>query len=119
LNIKQQKPLNHETLDVGSLYLFIRKCALINSAKRRKRKKKPPPPKWSRKQRIFAEHVNSVTEMLGCHIPISAQFQKGLCCMGIKIFNHLPTNIKSRLNDLRSFKLQLTTIKIAQFLLYK
>jgi hypothetical protein len=29
--------------------------------------------------------------------------------MGIKIFNHLPTNIKSRSNDLRSFKLQLTT----------
>jgi hypothetical protein len=38
-----------------------------------------------------------------------AQFQKGICCMEIKIFNQVPTNIKSKLNDLRSFKLQLTT----------
>jgi hypothetical protein len=42
-----------------------------------------------------------------------AQFQKGICCMGIKIFNHLPTNIKSRSNDL-SFKLQLTTTFLLQ-----
>jgi hypothetical protein len=39
-----------------------------------------------------------------------AQLKKGICYMRIKIFNHLPTNIKSRSNDLRSFKLQLTTI---------
>jgi hypothetical protein len=39
----------------------------------------------------------------------SAQFQKGICYIGIKIFNHLPTNIKCRLNDFISFKLQLTT----------
>jgi hypothetical protein len=38
-----------------------------------------------------------------------AQFQKGICYIGIKIFNHLPAYIKSRCNDLRSFKLQLTT----------
>jgi hypothetical protein len=37
-----------------------------------------------------------------------AQFQKGICHMVIKIFNHLPTNIESRSNDLRSFKVQLT-----------
>jgi hypothetical protein len=37
------------------------------------------------------------------------QFQKVICCMGIKILNDLPTNIKSRSNDLRSFELQLTT----------
>jgi hypothetical protein len=37
-----------------------------------------------------------------------AQFPKEICYMGIKIFNHPPTNIKSRSNDLRSFKLQLT-----------
>jgi hypothetical protein len=38
-----------------------------------------------------------------------AQFQKGICYMGVKIFNHLPTRIKSMSNDLKNFKLQLTT----------
>jgi hypothetical protein len=38
-----------------------------------------------------------------------AQFQKGICYMGVKIFNHLLTKIKSMSSDLKSFKLQLTT----------
>jgi hypothetical protein len=29
--------------------------------------------------------------------------------MGVKIFNHLPIEIKSMLNDTKSFKLKLTT----------
>jgi hypothetical protein len=38
-----------------------------------------------------------------------SHFQKGICYMGTKIFNHLPTKIKSMSSDLKSFKLQLTT----------
>jgi hypothetical protein len=37
-----------------------------------------------------------------------AQFRKGICYMGAKVFNHLPTKLKSMSNDL-NFKLQLTT----------
>jgi hypothetical protein len=56
-------------------------------------------------------HNCSTRAIYDLHYPQTnlAQFQKGICYMGIKIFNHLPTNIKSRSNDLRSFKLQLTT----------
>jgi hypothetical protein len=55
-------------------------------------------------------HNCSTRTIYDLHYPQTnlAQFQKGICYMGIKIFNHLPTNIKSRSNDLRSFKLQLT-----------
>ena len=38
-----------------------------------------------------------------------AQFQKGICYMGVKIFNHLPTKIKSVSNDTKSFKSKLIT----------
>jgi hypothetical protein len=38
-----------------------------------------------------------------------AQFQKGICYMGVKIFNHLPIEIKSMSNDTKSFKSKLTT----------
>jgi hypothetical protein len=38
-----------------------------------------------------------------------AQFQKGVCYMGVKIFNHLPIEIKSVSNDMKSFKSKLTT----------
>jgi hypothetical protein len=44
-----------------------------------------------------------------------AQFQKGLFCMEIKIFNHLPTNFKFGSNDLRSFNLPLTTFFTNKF----
>jgi hypothetical protein len=56
-------------------------------------------------------HNCSTRTIFDLHYPQTnlAQFQKGICNVGIKIFNHLPTNIKSRWNDLRSFKLQLTT----------
>jgi hypothetical protein len=37
------------------------------------------------------------------------QFQKGICHMGVKIFNHLPIEIKSMYNDSKSFKSKLTT----------
>jgi hypothetical protein len=37
------------------------------------------------------------------------QFQKGICYMGTKVFNHLLTKFKSMSNDLKNFKLQLTT----------
>ena len=37
------------------------------------------------------------------------QFQKGICYMGVKIFNHLPPKIKSMSNDLKNFKIQLTS----------
>jgi hypothetical protein len=61
----------------------------------------------------FNSQVHNCSTRTNCdlHYPQTnlAQFQKGISCMGIKIFNHLPTNIKSRSNDLRSFKLQLTT----------
>jgi hypothetical protein len=36
-------------------------------------------------------------------------FQKGICYLGVKVFNHLPTEIKSMWNDTKSFKLKLTT----------
>jgi hypothetical protein len=36
------------------------------------------------------------------------QFQKGICYMGIKIFNHLPPEIKYMSNETRSFKAKLT-----------
>jgi hypothetical protein len=54
-------------------------------------------------------HNCSTRTIYDLHYPQTnlAQFQKGICYMGIKIFNHLPTGIKSRSNDL-SFKLQLT-----------
>jgi hypothetical protein len=38
-----------------------------------------------------------------------AQFQKGICYMGVKIFNLLPIEIKSMSNDTKSFKSKLTT----------
>jgi hypothetical protein len=38
-----------------------------------------------------------------------AQFQKGICYMGIRIFNHLPIENKSMSNDTKSFKSKLTT----------
>jgi hypothetical protein len=38
-----------------------------------------------------------------------AQFQKGICYMGVKIFNHLPIEIKAMSNDTKSFKSKLTT----------
>jgi hypothetical protein len=38
-----------------------------------------------------------------------AQFQKGICYMGVKIFNHLPTKIKAMSNDTKSFKSKFTT----------
>jgi hypothetical protein len=68
-------------------------------------------------------HNCSTRTIYDLHYPQTnlAQFQKGICYMGIKIFNHLPTNIKSMLKDLRSFKLQLTFIDnifIAKFFLY-
>jgi hypothetical protein len=52
-------------------------------------------------------HNCSTRTIYDLHYPQTnlAQFQKGICYMGIKIFNHLPTSIKSRSNDLRSFKL--------------
>jgi hypothetical protein len=37
------------------------------------------------------------------------QFQKGISYMGVKIFNHLPPEIKSMSNDTKIFKLKLTT----------
>jgi hypothetical protein len=37
------------------------------------------------------------------------QFQKGICYMGVKIFNHLPPEIKPMFNDMKSFKSKLTT----------
>jgi hypothetical protein len=36
------------------------------------------------------------------------QFQKGICYMGVKIHNHLPTEIKSMPDDIKSFKFKLT-----------
>jgi hypothetical protein len=36
------------------------------------------------------------------------QFQNGLCYMGVKIYNHLPTEIKSMPDDIKSFKFKLT-----------
>jgi hypothetical protein len=38
-----------------------------------------------------------------------AQFQKGICYIGVKICNHLPIEIKSMSNDTKSFKSKLTT----------
>jgi hypothetical protein len=37
------------------------------------------------------------------------QFQKGVCYMGVKVFNHLPPEIKSMSNNTKSFKFKLTT----------
>jgi hypothetical protein len=39
-----------------------------------------------------------------------AQFQKGICYVGVKIFNHLPIEMKSMSNDTKSFKSKLTTL---------
>jgi hypothetical protein len=38
-----------------------------------------------------------------------AQFQKGICYMGVQMFNHLPIEIKSTSNGTKSFKSKLTT----------
>jgi hypothetical protein len=37
------------------------------------------------------------------------QFHKGICYMGVKIFTHLPPEIKSMSTDRKSFKSKLTT----------
>jgi hypothetical protein len=37
-------------------------------------------------------------------------FQKGIYYMGVKVFTHLPTEIKYVFNDTKSFKLKLTTV---------
>jgi hypothetical protein len=62
-------------------------------------------------------HNCSTRTIYDLHYPQTdlAQFQKGICYMGIKIFNHLPTNIKSRSSGLRSFKLQLTTFLLQNY----
>jgi hypothetical protein len=56
-------------------------------------------------------HNCSTGTIYDLHYPQTnlAQFQKRICYMRIKIFNHLPTNIKSKSYDFRSFKLELTT----------
>jgi hypothetical protein len=41
-----------------------------------------------------------------------AQFQKGICYMGAKVFNHLPTKMKSMSNGLKNFKVKLTKFLI-------
>jgi hypothetical protein len=38
-----------------------------------------------------------------------AQFQKGICYIGTKVFNLLSTTIEFMSNDLKNFKLQLIT----------
>jgi hypothetical protein len=52
---------------------------------------------------------NKQTHDLYYHQTNLTQFQKGICYMGVKIFNHLPPEIKSMPNDTKSFKLKLTT----------
>jgi hypothetical protein len=37
------------------------------------------------------------------------KFQKGICYIGAKAFNHLPTKIRYMSNDLKNFKVQPTT----------
>jgi hypothetical protein len=65
-------------------------------------------------------HNCSTRTIYDLHCPQTnlAQFQKGICYIGIKSFNHLPTNIKSRSNDLRSFKLQLITFLLQNFFIH-
>jgi hypothetical protein len=56
-------------------------------------------------------HKRDIRSAYDMYYPLTnlAQFQKGICYMGIKIFNHLPIEIKSVSNDTKSFKSKLTT----------
>ena len=47
-------------------------------------------------------HIFNTRYNTNLHPPISnlTKFQKGVCYRGIKIFGHLPANIKNLMNDL-------------------
>jgi hypothetical protein len=55
------------------------------------------------------------THALYYHQTNLTQFQKGMCYVGIKIFNHLPPEIKSMFNDTKSFKSKLTTFLLQNY----
>jgi hypothetical protein len=58
--------------------------------------------------KVHKLNIRSAYDMYYPHTNL-AQFQKGICYMGVKIFNHLPIEIKSMSNDTKSFKSKLTT----------
>jgi hypothetical protein len=47
-----------------------------------------------------------------------AQFQKGICYTGVRIFNYLLTKIKSVSNDTKSFKSKLITFLLQKSVLF-
>jgi hypothetical protein len=57
----------------------------------------------------YETHSLNARYTTNLHLPISwlTVFQKGAHCSGIRLYNHLPSYIKSTNNDMELFKLML------------